>query len=83
LKSWDWYNRLRKLELTNFVDLKEQFSSLDFTFTKNGTGVAIFDVDGNKYRAVLKIDYSSNIAFIWFLFTHAEYDEWNRKGRPE
>lgn len=79
----EWYNRLRKHELTNFAALKEQFSSIDLVFTKNGTAVAIFDIGGNKYRAVLKIDFASNMAFIWFLMTHAEYDEWNRKGRPE
>jgi mRNA interferase HigB len=79
----EWYNRLRKLELTNFAALKDQFSSIDVAFTKNGIGVVIFNIGGNKYRAVLKIDYPYNIAFIWFLFTHTEYDEWNRKGRPE
>jgi mRNA interferase HigB len=79
----NWYNQLRKIELSNFANLKEHFGSLDLAFTKNGIAVAIFDVGGNKYRAVVKIDYASNIAFIWFLFTHAEYDDWNRKGRPE
>ncbi len=79
----DWYSRLRKTDLINFAILKEQFGSLDLAFTKNGIAVAIFDVGGNKYRAVVKLDYASNTAFIWFLFTHTEYDEWNRKGRPE
>jgi mRNA interferase HigB len=79
----EWYNRLRKHDLSNFARLKEQFSSIDVAFTKNGISVVIFDIGGNKYRAVLKVDYASNIAFIWFIFTHLEYEEWNRKGRPE
>ncbi len=48
----DWYNRLRKTDLINFAMLKVKFGSVDLAFTKNGIAVAVFDVGGNKYRAL-------------------------------
>jgi mRNA interferase HigB len=79
----EWYNRLRKLEPMHFAALKMGFPSADYAFTQNGTGIVIFDIGGNKYRAVCRIDFEYRIAFILFLFTHPEYDEWNKRGRPE
>jgi mRNA-degrading endonuclease HigB of HigAB toxin-antitoxin module len=44
--------------------------------------VFIFDVGGNKYRVVTRLDFEHRIGFILLIFTHDEYTRWNRAGRP-
>ena len=76
----DWYNLLRKSQFQNWAELKATFASADFINTKYGW-LVIFDVGGNKYRVVVKIDLNSNIALIRHILTHDEYTFWNKKGK--
>lgn len=34
----------------------------------------VFNVKGNKYRLILDIDYSEQVAYFKYFLTHAEYD---------
>jgi mRNA interferase HigB len=44
--------------------------------------VFIFDVGGNKYRIVTRIDFEHRVMFILYVFVHQEYDRWNKEGKP-
>lgn len=68
-----WYRRLRKGEPKNFAELRDQFNSLDFV-----APYTIFDVAGNHYRVIVVIVFEGNKAFIKYVFTHLEYDQWNK-----
>ena len=35
----------------------------------------VFNIGGNKYRLVVAIKYEAQIVFIWFIGTHAQYEE--------
>ncbi|ABC23281.1 type II toxin-antitoxin system HigB family toxin [Rhodospirillum rubrum] len=37
----------------------------------------VFNIKGKSYRLVVKINYAYRIVYIWFIGTHAEYDEIN------
>ena len=45
-----------------------------------GDGCVVFNICGNKYRVVAKIDYQSNICRFRWAGTHKEYDKLNLKG---
>lgn len=66
----EWIKVTRAADWQNFSDLKNTFNSSD-TY-KNCT---IFDVGGNKYRIIAKVEYKKHIVFIRFVLTHKEYDE--------
>ena len=78
-----WYNDLRKLEPSNFAELKAHFPAVDAVrVEKYQVVVFIFDVGGNKHRVVTRLDFEHRIGFILLIFTHNEYTRWNRAGRP-
>jgi mRNA interferase HigB len=78
----EWFNTLRKSRPEHFAALKTVFSSVDTARTKADLLIFIFDVGGNKYRVICRIDFEAQMAFIVDVFTHQEYTRWNRAGRP-
>jgi mRNA interferase HigB len=72
-----WYKAMNVRNYANFAELRAAFPAVDYAppFT-------IFDVGGNKYRLVTIIDYPWRFVKIRHVFTHSEYDRWNRQGRP-
>lgn len=54
----------------NFSELKRTFNSADHV--KPNT---IFDVGGNKYRVIARINYELQTVAIQHVLTHAEYDK--------
>lgn len=73
-----WYRVMTRTDFTDLNALHAVYPSADYVrpFT-------VFNVGGNKYRLVLIIDYVARFAKIRHVLTHAEYDRWNREGRPQ
>jgi mRNA interferase HigB len=63
-------------EKTNFTDIHAVRSVLptaDFA-----DPYTIFNIKGNNYRLITVIHYQYQRVYIKHLFTHSEYDQWNR-----
>jgi mRNA interferase HigB len=58
-------------EWEHFPAVKETFPATDYV---PETGTLIFDVGGNKYRVVARVDFAEQTMFIDSVMTHAEYD---------
>jgi mRNA interferase HigB len=69
LKSW--YNEAKQADWQNPNALKIQFRNASIV----GNNRAVFNICGNKYRLVVKINYESQWMFIRFIGTHQEYDK--------
>ena len=77
LKAWQ---RLMQAGTYNtWADLRNDFPRADYISERRLT---IFDIGGNKYRLITFIRYESQTVFIKHVYTHAEYDKWNKGGRP-
>ena len=51
--------------------MKKSFSSLSIIPNER----VVFNIKGNKYRIVAKVNYEFQIIWIRFVGTHAEYDK--------
>jgi mRNA interferase HigB len=74
----DWYKRVNKSTYTSFIDLKKAFPSADYL-----APYTVFDIAGNHYRLIALVDYKGKFVKVRHVFTHAEYDLWNKKGKPD
>jgi mRNA interferase HigB len=52
-------------------DIKKDMNSAD----QVGDGRIVFNLKGNSYRLVVRINFNKGIVYIRFIGTHAEYDK--------
>ena len=52
-------------------DIKEKYGSADILPDNR----VVFNIGGNKYRLIVKINYKAKVVFIRFVGTHSEYDK--------
>ena len=68
-----WYQEAR----ATHWDTPHQVKALYRTASVLGNSRVVFNVAGNTYRLIVKINYPYRIVFIRFVGTHAEYDRIN------
>ena len=54
----------------HFVAVKETLSATDYA---PETGTLIFDIGGNKYRLIARVDFEERLLHIQRVLTHEEY----------
>jgi mRNA interferase HigB len=70
-----WLKIVERATWRHFADVRQSFNSADVV------GIyTIFDIKGNEYRIVTAIHYNRQKVFIRYVFTHPEYDRWNKEG---
>jgi len=65
-----WFTEAEDASWKSPADIKAQYGSA--SILKNGR--VVFNICGNKYRLVVKINYSAAIVLVRFMGTHKEYD---------
>ena len=71
LKSW--FQESNSVEWKNPKQIKKEYPSASFLADNR----IVFNIKGNKYRLIVKINYDHNILWVRFIGTHAEYDKIN------
>lgn len=66
-----WHQEVARAEWERPADTKAQFRSASFL----GENRVVFNIGGNKYRLVAKINYPYRIVYVRFIGTHKAYDE--------
>jgi mRNA interferase HigB len=66
-----WYRATAKADWSSPADVKAQLRNASVV----GNNRVVFNVAGNKYRLVVKINYPYRVVYIRFVGTHAEYDK--------
>jgi len=68
-----WYDEVVRAQWGSPADLKEKYRTA--SILKNNR--VVFNIAGNKYRLVVRINYESKTVFVRFIGTHKEYDQIN------
>lgn len=65
-----WFHEAEAAVWANPAQIKEQYGNASIL---KGSRV-VFNICGNKYRLVVKINYAYSIVYLRFAGTHQEYD---------
>jgi mRNA interferase HigB len=65
-----WYREAEKEDWDTPAKVKAKYRSASII----GDSHVVFNIKGNHYRLVVKINYPHRVVFIRFVGTHAEYD---------
>jgi mRNA interferase HigB len=71
LESWYWV--MRKASWKTPAELKPVYASADLVGRRT-----VFNIAGNKYRLIARVNNQTQRVFVLYILTHAEYD----KGAP-
>jgi len=67
----EWYRYAKKSKWTTPYEIKDDLRTA--SILKNNR--VVFNICGNKYRIVVRIDYRCEMIFIRFVGTHTQYDK--------
>lgn len=65
-----WYGVVRKAKWKTPVDLKQDYHIADLVGRRT-----VFNIAGNKYRLIARVNYEIQVVFVLYLLTHGEYDK--------
>ena len=66
-----WYQEASKAEWKNTKLIKSEYPSASFLADNR----VVFNIKGNHYRLIVKINYDYQMVWIRFIGTHAQYDK--------
>lgn len=66
-----WYQETSKAKWKNTKDIKREYPSASFLADNR----VVFNIKGNHYRLICKINFDYQIIWIRFIGTHASYDK--------
>jgi len=69
----EWYTEAIKASWQSPQDIKAQYKTASFLRDNR----VVFNMGGNKYRLIVKINYPYSTVYIRFVGTHAQYDKIN------
>lgn len=68
-----WFLEASKSEWESPADIKREYPSASILADNR----VVFNIKGNNYRLIVKINYDYKMIWIRFIGTHAEYDKIN------
>ena len=68
-----WYQVANRADWSSPAMVKERYPSASLIAGNR----VVFNIKGNDYRLIVRIDYANRMVFIRFIGTHAEYDRIN------
>jgi len=69
-----WYKVVRKAVWANFRDVRITFANVSGIPLDCGISAIVFNVGGNKYRLVMRIEYALHVVYVKMVLTHRQYD---------
>jgi len=73
----DWYRIAKEASWEHLDEVRQVYSRAEAV-----GNFTVFNIKGNDYRLIVSTDYSSQIIYIKYVLTHAEYDKEKWKDDP-
>jgi mRNA interferase HigB len=68
-----WFREASQADWARPAEIKADYRSASFV----GNNRVVFNIAGNKYRLVVKVNYPYRMVYIRFVGTHRQYDNIN------
>ena len=65
----NWYRVSTACKWTSLAEVKQVLASADWV-----KPYVVFNIAGNKYRLIARVNYQTQRVFVLYLLTHTEYD---------
>jgi mRNA interferase HigB len=66
-----WAAEVKKAAWKTPADIKEKYKNASFV----GNNRVVFNIAGNKYRLIVKINYPTQCVYVRFIGNHKEYNK--------
>lgn len=70
----NWYRITRRANWRNLADLRADFAHADVVGRRT-----VFNIHGNAYRLIARVNYHTRRVFVLYILTHAAYIKGNWK----
>jgi mRNA interferase HigB len=70
-----WFREVPSADWQNSAELKADFGNASIV----GNDRVVFNIGGNKYRLVVRINFPYRVVYIRFIGTHGQYDRIDAK----
>jgi mRNA interferase HigB len=64
----NWYRITRRAKWRNLADVRVDFAHADVVGRRT-----VFNIHGNDYRLIARVNYRTRKVFILYILTHADY----------
>lgn len=64
-----WFTHVEQAHWGNFVEVRRDFPNADLVGR-----LTVFNISGNKFRLIVRIEYEKQRVYIRAVLTHTEYD---------
>jgi mRNA interferase HigB len=65
-----WYAVVQKAKWTTPTEMKQVYSNADLVGRRT-----VFNIAGNKYRLIARVNHISQTVFVLHVLTHSDYDK--------
>jgi mRNA interferase HigB len=71
----NWYRITRRAEWSSLAEVRNDFAHADIVGRRT-----VFNIHGNDYRLIARVNYKTKRVFILYILTHVEYSkgDWKR-----
>jgi mRNA interferase HigB len=69
-----WFKVAEKADWRDFRDVRATFANASGVPLDCGLTAIVFNIGGNKYRLISRIEYRFHVIYVKMVLTHAQYD---------
>jgi mRNA interferase HigB len=69
-----WFRTAERSHWANFADVRTTFSSVSGVALECEITAIVFNIGGNKFRLITRIEYPFHAVYVKMVLTHRQYD---------